>query len=39
MALAIAGVIVLGQPLLLIVGGYSPVVAIGTDLAYGAIIY
>ena len=24
-------------PLLLIVGGYSPVVAIGTDLAYGAI--
>mgnify|MGYP006173899465 CR=1 FL=1 len=24
-------------PLLLLVGGYSPVVAIGTDLAYGAI--
>ena len=24
-------------PLLLIVGGYSPVIAIGTDLAYGAI--
>jgi uncharacterized membrane protein YfcA len=24
-------------PLLLITGGYSPVVAIGTDLAYGAI--
>jgi uncharacterized membrane protein YfcA len=24
-------------PLLLIVGGYSPVVAIGTDLAYGAV--
>ena len=24
-------------PLLLIAGGYSPVVAIGTDLAYGAI--
>src|SRR5215208_4687884 len=24
-------------PLLLLVGGYSPVVAIGTDLAYGAV--
>ena len=24
-------------PLLLIAGGYSPVVTIGTDLAYGAI--
>ena len=24
-------------PLLLITGGYSPVVAIGTDLAYGAV--
>ncbi len=24
-------------PLLILVGGYSPVVAIGTDLAYGAV--